>query len=295
LPCLEVLTAGVAARCSVRKPGPAMTPAHVRHTATSVASQADMKPGKEQTLAHWTALNEPDAPLSCLECHRPCSMARQRTVVPRSGRRGRRFKSCHPDQCHRSPTCANAVPCARYPPPRNRERGLEGTERNTREPPRESRGGLRRAEEHPASPHDVAHPAAQQGPSVHCVPPSATKMPSGSGRPPAGNQCRSEVGKLVRLGTISERTPRRIQSTPAPSTRPNECVQMARGEPLGPQGIALYGTVIGNAASYALRTRSVSSSLFGDDRYCVDLHERARASVSCGGNDRDGCAVIAPH
>jgi hypothetical protein len=35
--------------------------------------------------------------------------------------------------------------------------------------------------------------------------------------------------------------------------------------------------------------------LFGDDRHCVDLHERARASVSCGGNDRDGCAVTAPH
>jgi len=29
-------------------------------------------------------------------------MARQRTVVPRSGRRGRRFKSCHPDQWKRS-------------------------------------------------------------------------------------------------------------------------------------------------------------------------------------------------
>ena len=51
----------------------------------------------EQTLAHRTALDEPDAPLSCSECHRPCSMARQCTVVPRSGRRGRRFKSCHPD------------------------------------------------------------------------------------------------------------------------------------------------------------------------------------------------------
>jgi hypothetical protein len=33
--------------------------------------------------------------------------------------------------------------------------------------------------------------------------------------------------------------------------------------------------------------------LFGDDRYCVDLHERAWASVSCGGNDRDSCAVVA--
>jgi hypothetical protein len=35
--------------------------------------------------------------------------------------------------------------------------------------------------------------------------------------------------------------------------------------------------------------------LFGNDRDCVNLHERARASVSRGGNDRDDCAVIAPH
>ena len=53
---------------------------------------------KEQTQAHRTALDEPDAPLSCSERHRTCSMTRRRTVVPRSGRRGRRFKSCHPDR-----------------------------------------------------------------------------------------------------------------------------------------------------------------------------------------------------
>jgi len=43
-----------------------------------------------------------------------------------SGRRGRRFKSCHPDQCHRSLTCGNAAPCARCPTPqqsRKRPRG----------------------------------------------------------------------------------------------------------------------------------------------------------------------------
>ena len=56
---------------------------------------------KEQILAHRTALDEPDAPLTCSERHRPYSTALQRTVVPRSGRRGRRFKSCHPDQHHR--------------------------------------------------------------------------------------------------------------------------------------------------------------------------------------------------
>jgi hypothetical protein len=56
-----------------------------------------------------------------------------------------------------------------------------------------------------------------------------------------------------------------------------------------------YGAVIGHAASYAFAASIRGFVLFGDDRYCVDLHERARASVSCGGNDRDGCAVIAPH
>jgi hypothetical protein len=56
-----------------------------------------------------------------------------------------------------------------------------------------------------------------------------------------------------------------------------------------------YGAVIGHAASYAFAASIRGFVLFGDDRYCVDLHERAWASVSCGGNDRDGCAVIAPH
>ena len=62
-----------------------------------------MKPGnkKEQTQAHRTAPDEPDAPLSCSERHRTYSMTRQCTVIPRSGRRGRRFKSCHPDQYSR--------------------------------------------------------------------------------------------------------------------------------------------------------------------------------------------------
>jgi hypothetical protein len=50
------------------------------------------------------------------------------------GRRGRRFKSCHPDQCHSSLTCGNAALARGVPPPNNRDRGLEGTERNTREP-----------------------------------------------------------------------------------------------------------------------------------------------------------------
>ena len=42
-------------------------------------------------------------------------------------------------------------------------------QKGTRGNPRESRGRLRRAEEHPASPHDVADPPAQQGPSGHVI------------------------------------------------------------------------------------------------------------------------------
>jgi hypothetical protein len=63
-------------------------------------------------------------------------MARQCTVVPRSGRRGRRFKSCHPDHSRRSLTCGNAVSCARCPAPqrspqrpRGNKKEHEGTKR----------------------------------------------------------------------------------------------------------------------------------------------------------------------
>jgi hypothetical protein len=99
---------------------------------------------KEQTLAHRTALDEPDAPLSCSKRHRTCSMTRQCTVIPRSGRRGRRFKSCHPDQCRRSLTCVNAAlrgPAFHFGPPADAPKEQK---RNTREPqgkqtPRHSR------------------------------------------------------------------------------------------------------------------------------------------------------------
>jgi hypothetical protein len=52
-------------------------------------------------------------------------------------------------------------------------------QKGTRGNKKESRGRLRRAEEHPASQHEVADPAARQGPSGHCDPPSTTKRPFG--------------------------------------------------------------------------------------------------------------------
>src|ERR1019366_6469463 len=53
-----------------------------------------------------------------------------------SGRRGRRFKSCHPDHSRRSLTCGNAVSCARFSTfqqsrqrPRGNKKEHEGTKR----------------------------------------------------------------------------------------------------------------------------------------------------------------------
>jgi len=115
-------------------------------TAQAKAENVGEGTKKEQTQPHRTARDEPDAPLSCSECHRPCSTARQRTVVPRSGRRGRRFKSCHPDHRHRSPTCANAAlrwPAFHSSPPADAPKEQK---RNTREPQltfRTSRAGYR--------------------------------------------------------------------------------------------------------------------------------------------------------
>jgi hypothetical protein len=63
-----------------------------------------------------------------------CSVANMVAIAESSGRRGRRFKSCHPDQCHRSLTCGNAVPCARRPTSQQSRQRPQGTKRNTKEP-----------------------------------------------------------------------------------------------------------------------------------------------------------------
>src|SRR5450759_4189722 len=65
-----------------------------------------------------------------------------------------------------------------FPPSSNRDRGLEGTKRNTRE--QEGKPGPTSTDRRtPASQHDAADPAAQKGPSGHCDPPSTTKRPLG--------------------------------------------------------------------------------------------------------------------
>ena len=52
-------------------------------------------------------------------------------------------------------------------------------QKGTRGNKKESRGQLRRTEEHPTSQHEIANPAAQEGPPGHCDPPSTTKRPLG--------------------------------------------------------------------------------------------------------------------
>src|SRR5450631_2797718 len=69
-------------------------------------------------------------------------------------------------------------PARGIPFPSDRHRGLEGTKRNMREQKGKT-GRLRRADEHPASKHEVANPTALQGPSGHCDPPSTTKRTFG--------------------------------------------------------------------------------------------------------------------
>jgi hypothetical protein len=75
-------------------------------------------------------------------------MARQRTVVPRSGRRGRRFKSCHPDQYSRRPEArtrnGEGLSCCGGPPKGTlRERRCACSAARKRPGPRSGRRGRR--------------------------------------------------------------------------------------------------------------------------------------------------------
>src|SRR5664280_471183 len=70
-------------------------------------------------------------------------------------------------------------PALGFPPSSNRDRGLEGTKRNTREQ-KGKPGPTSTDRRTPASQHDPADPAARKGPSGHCDPPSTTKRPLAS-------------------------------------------------------------------------------------------------------------------
>ena len=125
--------------------------------------------------------------------------------------------------------CRASVACVPLQPPADAPKEQE---RNTREP-RESRGRLRQAEEHPASPHGTADPTAQQGPSGHCDPPSATKRPFGRDVRRPGITADPKSARSSGSGPSPSPHRRRIRSTLAASTRPIECVQMTRGETVG--------------------------------------------------------------
>ena len=97
-----------------------------------------------------------ESPSAALACSTPVGD----NLARGSGRRGRRFKSCHPDQRRRSLNCANAAPrclLSTPAPQQTPRRGRKEHEGN----PRESRGRLRQAEEHAAS--RVVRNAAMSG------------------------------------------------------------------------------------------------------------------------------------
>ena len=130
----------------------------------------------KSTRAHW--MNQTHRSRA-QERRRACSTARQRTVVPRSGRRGRRFKSCHPDQRSGSLTCANAAlrnPAFHPNPPIRRPKGTEKEHEGTL-----GKAGAELDRQKNTRPPSTAQqsPRAQQGPSGHSDPPSATKRPPG--------------------------------------------------------------------------------------------------------------------
>ena len=121
-------------------------------------------------------------------------MTRQRTVVPRSGRRGRRFKSCHPDQVpqapdlRKRPASADCVPL--QAPSRRPERNEEGTRGN----PVEAGADF---DKRPASRTAQQTPRQSGDPQGHSDPPSATKRPIRSWRA-RPSRCWADTGRPSR-------------------------------------------------------------------------------------------------
>ena len=117
-------------------------------------------------------------------------------------------------------------------------------QKGTRGNPRENRGRLRRAEEHPASKHEVANPTALQGPSGHCDPPSTTKRtfsqdvrrPGITADPKSANSSGSGPSPSA-PSTEEPVDPSALNST-------IECVQMTRAETSGVRGGSSAGPVL---------------------------------------------------
>jgi len=99
--------------------------------------------------------------------------------------------------------CRASVACVPLRPPSRRP---EGTKKGTRGNPREGRGRLRQAEEHPASPHGTADPTAQQTPR-HSRDPHGTLIP----RPQRRNRL---VGTPTRQEAVTIRSRQTRQACP---------------------------------------------------------------------------------
>ena len=148
---------------------------------TSVASEADMKPGNRRgtnpgppdrtgrTRRTAIVLRTPAGVLSntAASCGPPFGTKRPQVQIlsPRPFPQVADLREC----C--SLSAASHLPAIATESSRE-QKGTRGNKK-------ESRGRLRRTEEHPASQHEVANPAALQGPSGHCDPPSTTKRPLG--------------------------------------------------------------------------------------------------------------------
>ena len=130
-----------------------------------------------------------------------CSATNMVAAAGISGRRGRRFKSCHPDQCRRSLTCINAAlrrPAFHSSPPVDAPKEQK---RNTREP--QGKPGP-----NPTGRRNTRPPRTAQQTPRQSRDPQGTLIPRPQrrgrlvGTPARQEAVRSEVGKL---GTVNER------------------------------------------------------------------------------------------
>ena len=189
---------------------------------TSVASEADMKPGNRKgtnpgppertrrTRRTAIVLRTPPPVLNstAANCGPPFGTKRPQVQIlsPRPFPQVADLREC----C--SLSAASHLPAIATESSRE-QKGTRGNKK-------ESRGRLRRADEHPASKHEVANPTALQGPSVHCDPPSTTKRTFGQDVRRPGITADPESANSAGSGPSPSAPRRRSRSTPAPSTRP---------------------------------------------------------------------------
>src|SRR5450631_2900158 len=134
-------------------------------------------------------------------------------------------------------------PARGIPFPSDRHRGLEGTKRNMREQKGKT-GRLRRADEHPASKHEVANPTALQGPSGHCDPPSTTKRTFGQDVRRPGITADPKSANSSGSGPSPSAPSTEEPVDPSALNSTIECVQMTRAETSGVREGSSAGPVL---------------------------------------------------